>query len=98
MKHQMRESELMSVADAIVVLDSAPVTPRIICERLDQSQGLRLAQDIRADRDYPPFNKSLMDGYAVRGQDVKNAPVELQVVGEIAAGQRPGASLKTGQA
>ena len=48
-----------------------------------EAEGLILAESIRADRDYPPFDKSQMDGYAVRAADV---PGELRVVGEIAAG------------
>jgi len=44
-----------------------------------------------ADRDYPPFDKSLMDVYAVRAADdrtTKHRPI-FQLVGEVAAGQQP---------
>src|SRR4051812_11753068 len=91
-------SELLSVSQAIEIIDSAPVTPRVTRVRLDDAQGLRLAADVRSDRDYPPFEKSLMDGYAVRSADVKTAPIELLVTGEIAAGQRPARSVRTGEA
>ena len=32
--------------------------------------GRVLAENIYADRDYPPFNRSAMDGYACRAEDV----------------------------
>ena len=33
---------------------------------LAEASGLCLAEEIRADRDYPPFPRAMMDGYAVR--------------------------------
>ncbi|HMB95483.1 MAG TPA: gephyrin-like molybdotransferase Glp [Tepidisphaeraceae bacterium] len=83
----MSETDLITVDQAIAVIDAAPVWPRIVRMKLEEAQGLRLAQDVKADRDYPPFEKSLMDGFAVRCADVKSTPVELEVIGEIAAGQ-----------
>ena len=92
-------NDLLTVAQAIALLDATPLDPRVIETDLAQAQGLRLAEDLRADRDYPPFDKSLMDGFAVRGADVTGAlPVDLQLVGEIAAGQTFSGSIETGQA
>ncbi len=34
--------------------------------RLEQSLGRVLAEDVRANRDLPPYDVSAMDGYAVR--------------------------------
>ncbi|MGD1996523.1 MAG: molybdopterin molybdotransferase MoeA [Anaerolineae bacterium] len=45
-----------------------------------------LAESIAAGRDIPPLANSAMDGYAVRGEDVAQAPARLQVVEEVAAG------------
>ena len=53
--------------------------------------GRILAQEGRAMMDQPPFPRSPLDGYAVRGQDTakakKEAPVCLQVVGKVCAGE-----------
>jgi molybdopterin molybdotransferase len=67
--------------------------------RLDEAQGLVLAQDVVADRDYPPFVKSLMDGYAVRAADVPAGGAVLKCAGEIAAGAAAAAreALPAGQ-
>lgn len=52
-----------------------------------------LAEDIIADEDIPPFDRSPYDGYAVRSADAGNAswdnPVELQIIEEIPAGKFP---------
>src|SRR5688572_6769636 len=81
--------KLISVREAMDVLDRTEVRPRVLRVPLGDADGMRLAADVIADRDYPPFAKSLMDGYAVRSADVTAAggsPVALRVVGEVAAG------------
>src|SRR5438128_4486609 len=80
-------SDLLTVDQAINIIDAAPVAPRAIEVPLEQSQGLRLAQDMVSDRDYPPFDKSLMDGFAVRASDVALVPAKLRMIGEVAAGK-----------
>jgi molybdopterin biosynthesis enzyme len=57
-----------------------------------------LAEDVMADADMPPFPRSTMDGYAVRGEDVSQAPAKLQVVGFVPAGVFPNFSLLAMQA
>src|SRR5580698_5694972 len=49
-----------------------------------EAAGRVLAENISADRDYPPFDRSARDGFAVRAADV---PGELEVVGEVRAGE-----------
>src|SRR5215831_12606690 len=48
--------------------------------------GRVLAEDIRADRDIPPFARATRDGYALRAADVAKLPATLEVVGELRAG------------
>lgn len=93
-------SNLLSVVEAIEIIDAAPVTPRVVTKPLRDAMGLRLARDLAADRDQPPFDKSLMDGFAVRCADVAGrvGPVELDVVGTIGAGQSHKSPLNAGQA
>ena len=49
------------------------------------AHGYVLAQDIAADRDYPPFDRATRDGYAVTAAEA-NAGAALACVGEIKAG------------
>jgi molybdopterin molybdotransferase len=55
--------------------------------------GLILAEPVRADRDYPPFRRAMMDGYAVV---VADAGRTIDVVGEVAAGQAPALTVAPG--
>jgi len=66
-------------------------TPRLGSEEVELAAvlGRVLAEDVRADADMPPFDRSAMDGYAVRASDVASAPVILPVAGQIRAGQYP---------
>ncbi len=47
--------------------------------------GYVLAQDVKSDRAYPPFDRSTRDGYAVRAAEAKSG-AKLRNVGEIKAG------------
>lgn len=55
---------------------------------LDQALGMTLVEDILTDRDQPPFNRSAMDGFAVRSEDIK-ANIQLNITGTVAAGAKP---------
>jgi molybdopterin molybdotransferase len=48
--------------------------------------GRVLAEDIAADRDYPAFDRSIRDGFAVRAADAAQAGAQLRLVGESRAG------------
>ncbi len=50
---------------------------------LAEAEGRILAEEVLADRDYPPFHRSARDGYAVRAAEV---PGELKVIGQVRAG------------
>ncbi|HEU4808474.1 MAG TPA: gephyrin-like molybdotransferase Glp [Homoserinimonas sp.] len=69
---------------------------------LAQALGRTLAMDTVAQVDVPGFDNSAMDGYAVRRADVlaagEDAPVTLQVVGDVAAGSASNPSILPGQA
>jgi molybdopterin molybdotransferase len=65
---------------------------------MSRSLGRVLAENINADTDLPPFDRSQMDGYAVIAKDTTKAPVELRIVGESAAGNGWRGELKKGEA
>ena len=60
-------------------------------EKLDllAALGRVLAEEIVADRDFPPFARATRDGYAVRAADLTQVPARLEVVGEMKAGDWP---------
>jgi molybdopterin molybdotransferase len=69
---------------------------------LQEAYGRVLAQTICSKRPYPPFDRSALDGYAVRAVDVVGAtpssPVVLDVIEEVGAGRVPERVVGAGQA
>src|SRR6202166_322889 len=55
--------------------------------RVGDALGYVLAQEVKTDREYPPFNRATRDGYAVFAADAK-AGATLKCTGEIKAGDR----------
>ena len=53
---------------------------------LPQALNRVMSQQIVADRDYPPFNRSTRDGYAVRSADCSAGAAKLTLIGEVRAG------------
>ena len=89
---------MISVAEAIQIVRQQTHTLPVEQVSLPHALGRVLAQDIVADSDLPPFDRSQMDGYAVRAVDAEAAPVRLRIVGESAAGRGWHNQLEEGQA
>ncbi len=89
---------LISVAEALdhVLAHAAPLPPEQVA--LDDALGRVLAADLKALRTQPPGDVSAMDGYAARSSDVANVPVQLRVIGEVAAGRPFTAAVGAGEA
>lgn len=66
-----------------------------------RAYGRILAQDVRAGADLPAFDRSTVDGYAVRAAETaeasKGAPSVLRVVREIHMGGAAGPALQPGE-
>ncbi len=60
-----------------------------------EALGLVLAQEVKTDREYPPFNRSTRDGYAVRAKEAVPG-AQLKRVGEIKAGDTVREALAAG--
>src|SRR5687767_3544030 len=75
-------------------------TPSLGAERIALADcvGRVLAEDIRADSDLPPFDRSQMDGFAVKADDLADATSLLKIVGESAAGHGWHKRMKSGEA
>ena len=70
--------------------------------KITASSGRVLAQDIVSQVNLPPFTRSTMDGYAVKAADTfgasENLPVYLEVVDQVAMGEKAEQEIKSGQA
>jgi molybdopterin molybdotransferase len=89
---------MISVAEAIQIVRQQTRTLPTEQVALQHALSRILAEDIVADSDLPPFDRSQMDGYAVRAEDAQSAPVRLRIVGESAAGRGWHSQLEEGQA
>lgn len=69
---------------------------------INECDGRILVEDILADHDVPPFDRSPYDGFAIRAMDTEGAAQahksELKVVAEIAAGEVAEKPLGSGEA
>ncbi len=79
---------------------SRPVTDSELID-VASSLGRVLAEDIHAPQPLPDFQRSTVDGYAVRAQDTHGAsdslPAYLNLVGEVPMGDAPAFEIGTGQ-
>jgi molybdopterin molybdotransferase len=90
-------TQLISVEDAQrIILERAK---RLDAERvpIERAAGRVLAEPVAALVDLPPFASSAMDGYALRSEDTRSAPVRLSLVGQIAAGSPANRPLTVGE-
>ena len=86
---------MISVRDALQLLAEQTHALDPVEVPLDRCQGLVLAEAVAADRDFPPTDRSAMDGFAVRAEDIPQEGQELEVIGELRAG-RPLGDLRVG--
>jgi molybdopterin molybdotransferase len=61
---------------------------------LHDAHGRVLAEDASSDRAYPPFARSMRDGFAVRAADI---PGRLRITGEVRAGEPADLSVGPGE-
>src|SRR3972149_2250953 len=61
-----------------------------------------LAEDVTSALDVPPFDRSTVDGYAVRAKDTfgaeENKPARLKICGTVSVGEQPRVSVAEGRA
>jgi molybdenum cofactor synthesis domain-containing protein len=83
-------------AQAFVIAACPPRAPVEV--GFEWAEGRVLASDVVAGELVPPFENTAVDGYAVIAADTSGAPVELAVVGEVAAGAASSHTLQPGEA
>lgn len=78
------------------ILERAPRLPAETVS-LGKARGRVLREDVFADRDLPPFDRSAVDGYAVRAACLGSG-ARLRVVDQIPAGTMPRVAVRAGEA
>ena len=101
-KDMLGRSGVVSREDALRVLDGQLVVPELPSEdcSLSSALGRILAHDVVAPFDQPAFDRSTMDGFAVRSGDTFGAaesrPALLSVAGDIPMGVMPSSGIGKG--
>ncbi|MGA2122068.1 MAG: gephyrin-like molybdotransferase Glp [Methanoregula sp.] len=82
---------VISVADAAAAAEKIAPARKTESVPVEQSAGRVLASDIAADTDIPGFDRSVVDGYAVRSADTTGAsdsvPALLTCIGRVTMGK-----------
>jgi molybdopterin molybdotransferase len=86
----------LSEVQDLVLAHCKPLAPEDV--PLDEAVGCVLAADVVAAENVPAFPNTAMDGFAVRASDTAGAPVDLEVIGVLAAGAAPSVPVGEGQA
>lgn len=88
---------LLCAQEAIERIGSVPIRHREPeWKWLWQAEGYVLAETVTTRRDIPPFDRSAMDGYAVRSSDLNSIPCKLEVIGLRAAGDTREMQIRAG--
>ncbi|KMT45905.1 molybdenum cofactor biosynthesis protein MoeA [Halostagnicola sp. A56] len=94
--------DLASPAEAREAIDSLSLEGGIERVSLEEARGRVLLARIDAELDVPGFDRSSLDGYALRARDTFGAdegdPARLSVVGTVHAGEEPNVSVGEGEA
>jgi molybdopterin molybdotransferase len=90
---------MLSVDEArgIILASGRPGTPESVLLNTG-ALGLTLAEDIHSDIDSPPFDKAMMDGYAIAAASLSSNEALFEIVDEIHAGETPKHAVSAGQA
>jgi molybdopterin molybdotransferase len=95
----MRKSVSPEEARELILTIPSPA-PETESVPLTSAYGRVLAEDLSADIDIPPFDRSPFDGYAFRGADTalasERSPVTLKITEEIPAGSVPTIDISSG--
>jgi len=87
---------MITVEEALAhVLERARAKPPRAVTLAD-ALGLVLAEDVASDIDSPPYDKSIVDGYAVVADDLRNGVAQLTILEEVVAGAVPKARVVPG--
>jgi len=78
------EQALRIIRDRIKESRTTPAVERVA---LTAARGRVLAEDLAADRDYPPFHRSTRDGFALHSSDAAKESRALEVIGLARAGE-----------
>jgi len=101
MSERKQFRDLASPAEAHEAIASLDLDPGTETIPLDATEGRVLAERVDATLDVPGFDRSALDGYALRARETFGAtetdPATFDLVGTVEAGERPTVNLDPGE-
>jgi len=98
----MELSSLIYLNEAIEKGKKVKPKIRVRSVPVEEALGLYASQDIRSPKDFPPYDRSAVDGFAVSANDTISSsrlnPSIFKIVGDIAASSSSLPSLQRGEA
>ena len=85
---------MVTFEEALQIVNSSAIALPKENVQLEDSMNRILAEDVTADMDMPPFDKSAMDGFACRREDLSE---QLEIVETIKAGDVPQKKIGSNQ-
>ena len=89
---------MISITEAFAFLEDTIATLPDDSVPIGESVGRVLSQNVIADVNSPPHDKSVMDGFAIRSADIASGKLRLEIIETVIAGGWPELELKSGQA
>ena len=89
---------MITVSEALALVRGVCAPGRVEKSPLSDALGRVVAEDVASDVDWPPFDTSAMDGYAVRVAEATNGNALTERAGLVAAGDLPPSALVPGEA
>jgi len=80
---------MITIDEALRLIQQHTMVKTAIDVAAIESLGMTLAEDVASDVDSPPYDKALVDGYAVDAADLKSGSARLKIVEEVTAGRMP---------
>jgi len=80
---------MVSVEEAESIILSNLFKPKLQSIKIEDAVGRVLAESVKADRDFPPFNRVAMDGIAIQYESFKQGQRAFSLEGIQSAGMAP---------
>ncbi len=77
---------MIEVSEAIKIINDTRINLSVVDVPIDKAIGRTLREEIVADTDFPPFDRVMMDGIAVKWDDFDHGIREYSIIGTQAAG------------
>lgn len=87
---------MIQISEAFELIRSTVNPLAVETIELKDAVGRVLAQDIASDVDSPPYDKSMMDGFAIRAEDINAGLKKFEVIETVAAGSWPKKVISAG--